>query len=97
MIYALIASNLAWAALAAFLVSRGLGFHSRSLALQDAREAARDQNHREHIERLENQIVLLKVSPITAAAVAGAEPPSDYLSLSDDEALAEFEIERAVK
>ena len=69
MIYLLIATNITWAALAAFLVSRGLDAHRRVVALQDARE----DKCRDHIERLENQIVLLKVDPVQAVTYAAPD------------------------
>lgn len=88
---ALIASNIAWAAALVFVVSRGLSFYERSVSLADARL----QNHREHVKHLEDQIVLLKVEPKTAAVVAatGSIEPDDIGPLTDEE-LAELELER---
>jgi hypothetical protein len=66
--------------------------HGRQLQAERAHSSTLLANIRE----LTDQIVLLKVNPVTAAAVTAAnvEPPGDYLSLSDDEALAEYELER---
>ena len=93
---ALIASNIAWALTLAFIVVRGLAAHQRSAALADARESAIRDNYNGHVRHLEDQIVLLKVEPQQAAVVALADAaPETYIPPFDDEALAEWESERA--
>lgn len=52
-----------------------------------------------HVRELTDQIVLLKVSPPAAAALAASdvELPEVYINPVDDAALAEYELERAGK
>lgn len=53
-------------------------------------------NHRAHVQRLEDQIVLLKVEPRQAAAKAQVPDKLEgvYIPPFDDDALSEYEAEQ---
>lgn len=66
---ALIVNNGLWLVCVAVLAHQAIALHRRVVALQDARE----DKYRDHIERLENQIVLLKVDPQQAVVYAAPD------------------------
>lgn len=90
MIYALVATNLAWAAFAAFLVSRGLTAFKRYVALQDAREDTLRDKSREREDQLLNRIQAPQIA--VAQSLPDEEPM--YIPAFDDETLAREEAER---
>ena len=57
--------------------------------MRDAREDAVQANHREHVQKLEDQIVLLKVEPqvAVASAVDGFAPSRQFTLYDNDEDL----------
>lgn len=91
MLYALIASNVAWAACLAFCVSRGLAAYRQTVALNDARETKLREKALEREDQLLNRIQ----APQVAVAQSMPDPePGFHVSHLDDEALAEEEAER---